>query len=137
MGCAASTEPVSFELERPWALSPQVSLRPERFGALAYHFRTPRLSFLKSPRLLRVVEVLADEPSALAACRRAGVPAAQMAEYERALATLADTDMIRARPVGVVAPAGVARPAVAPAGVARAAVAPAGVASATVAPAGL
>src|SRR5439155_12343636 len=80
-GCAASTEPVSFELERPWALSPQVSLRPERFGALAYHFGTRRLSFLKSPRLLRVVESLADEPSALAACRRAGVPEAQMAEY--------------------------------------------------------
>jgi len=88
---------VAFELERPWALSPQVSLRPERFGALAYHFGTRRLSFLKSPRLLRVVEALGDEPSALAACRRAGVPAAQMAEYERALATLAETDMIRAR----------------------------------------
>jgi putative mycofactocin binding protein MftB len=88
---------VAFELERPWALSPQVSLRPERFGALAYHFGTRRLSFLKSPRLLRVVESLADEPSALAACRRAGVPAAQMSEYELALATLAETDMIRAR----------------------------------------
>jgi putative mycofactocin binding protein MftB len=96
---------VAFELERPWALSPQVSLRPERFGALAYHFGTRRLSFLKSPRLLRVVESLADEPSALAACRRAGVPDAQMADYERALATLADTDMIRAR-TGDFAPAG-------------------------------
>jgi putative mycofactocin binding protein MftB len=88
---------VAFELERPWTLSPQVSLRPERFGALAYHFGTRRLSFLKSPRLLRVVEALADEPSALAACRRAGVPEAQLPEYARALATLADTDMIRAR----------------------------------------
>ncbi|WP_037411469.1 mycofactocin biosynthesis chaperone MftB [Candidatus Solirubrobacter pratensis] len=97
MGCAASTEPVAFELERPWALSPQVSLRPERFGALAYHFGTRRLSFLKSPGLLRVVESLAEQPSALAACRSAGVPEAQLPAYERALATLADTDMIRAR----------------------------------------
>jgi len=96
---------VPFELERPWTLSPQVSLRPERFGALAYHFGTRRLSFLKSPRLLRVVEALADEPSALAACRRAGVPETQLPDYARALATLADTDMIRARPAGI-APAG-------------------------------
>jgi putative mycofactocin binding protein MftB len=110
---------VAFELERPWALSPQVSLRPERFGALAYHFGTRRLSFLKSPRLLRVVEALADEPSALAACRRAGVPEAQLSDYAQALATLADTDMIRARPANV--PAGNA-----PAGNAAAANAPAG-----------
>jgi putative mycofactocin binding protein MftB len=89
---------VAFSLERPWALSPQVALRPERFGALAYHFGTRRLSFLKSPRLLRVVESLSDEPSALAACRSAGVPDAQLDEYERALATLADTGMIRERP---------------------------------------
>ena len=89
---------MAFELERPWALSPQVSLRPERFGALAYHFGTRRLSFLKSPQLLRVVESLAEEPTALAACRRAGVPESEMPAYARALATLADTDMIRVRP---------------------------------------
>ena len=88
---------MAFELERPWALSPQVSLRPERFGALAYHFGTRRLSFLKSRRLLAVVESLAEQPSALAACRSAGVPEEQLAHYERALATLADTGMIRER----------------------------------------
>ena len=88
---------MAFQIERPWALSPQVSLRPERFGALAYHFGTRRLSFLKSPRLLRVVESLAESPSALAACRVAGVPEAELASYERALATLAETDMIRER----------------------------------------
>jgi putative mycofactocin binding protein MftB len=88
---------MAFSLERPWALSPQVALRPERFGALAYHFGTRRLSFLKSPRLLRVVETLGEQPTALAACHRAGVPETQLAEYERALATLAETDMIEER----------------------------------------
>ena len=88
---------MAFDLERGWALDPQVALRPEPFGALAYHFGTRRLSFLKSRTLLRVVESLAEQPSALAACRLAGVPEAQLGEYERALATLADTDMIRAR----------------------------------------
>ena len=45
----------AFDLDRPWQLHPQVSVRPERFGALLYHFGTRRLSFLKSPALLTVV----------------------------------------------------------------------------------
>jgi putative mycofactocin binding protein MftB len=86
---------MAFDLERAWALHPQVALRPEPFGALAYHFGTRRLSFLKSRTLLAVVESLESQPSARAACERAGVGAAQLATYERALATLADTGMIR------------------------------------------
>jgi putative mycofactocin binding protein MftB len=88
---------LEFDLDGAWRLHPQVSIRPERFGALLYHFGTRRLSFLKSPELLRVVEGLEDAPSALAACRGAGVPDARLGDYERALATLAETDMIRER----------------------------------------
>jgi putative mycofactocin binding protein MftB len=62
-----------FDGSRPWTLHPQVSLRPEAFGALAYHFGTRRLSFLKSRTLLAVVESLADQPSGVDACRAAGV----------------------------------------------------------------
>ena len=29
---------MTFDLERPWGLDRQVALRPEPFGALAYHF---------------------------------------------------------------------------------------------------
>ncbi len=83
-----------FDATRPYALHPQVALRPESFGALAYHFGTRRLSFLKSPTLLAVVESLADQPSGLDACRAAGVRPEELASYERALATLADTGMI-------------------------------------------
>ena len=86
---------MAFELERAWAQSPQVALRPERFGALAYHFGTRRLSFLKSRTLLAVVESLAEQPSARAACAAAGVPEDQLPQYTRALATLADTGMIQ------------------------------------------
>ena len=64
---------MAFDLERGWALDPQVALRPEPFGALAYHFGTRRLSFLKSRTLLRVVESLSEQPSARAACAAAGV----------------------------------------------------------------
>jgi putative mycofactocin binding protein MftB len=83
-----------FDPSRPYALHPQVALRPESFGALAYHFGTRRLSFLKSRTLLAVVESLADQPSGLEACRSAGVPAEELGDYERALGLLVDSGMI-------------------------------------------
>ena len=54
-------EPGVSPLERRLRLHPSVSLRPERFGALAYSFDTRKLSFIKHPDLLRVVESLDDE----------------------------------------------------------------------------
>ena len=86
-----------MDLSRPWALNPQVALRPEPFGALAYHFGTRRLSFLKSPALVRVVESLGERESALDACRAAGVGDDEMPRYEHALATLAESGMIAER----------------------------------------
>ena len=54
-------------LHERWALSGSVALRPEPFGALAYDFASRRLSFLKSPRLVRVVESLRDSQDVAAA----------------------------------------------------------------------
>jgi mycofactocin biosynthesis protein MftB len=87
----------SFDLDRPWQLHPQVSVRPERFGALLYHFGTRRLSFLKSPALLTVVRTLDEAPTARDACRNAGVTEAELPAYATALATLAGSQMIRPR----------------------------------------
>jgi putative mycofactocin binding protein MftB len=87
----------SFELDRPWALDPQVALRPEPFGALAYHFGTRRLSFLKSRTLLRLVEALADYSTGREALAAVGVPATELPAYEAALERLASSGMIRAR----------------------------------------
>ena len=86
-----------FDLDAAWRLHPQVSVRPERFGALLYHFGTRRLSFLKSPALLSVVRSLESEPSARSACARAGIAASELPVYARALATLADSQMICGR----------------------------------------
>jgi putative mycofactocin binding protein MftB len=88
---------MTFDLERPWQLGAQVALRPEPFGALAYHFQTRRLSFLKSRKLLDVATTLADHPTGREACRAAGVTDAELPAYERALATLAGTGMIEER----------------------------------------
>jgi putative mycofactocin binding protein MftB len=83
-----------FDASQPWALHPQVSLRPESCGALAYHFGTRRLTFLKSRTLLAVVESLGDHPTGREACRSAGVSDPELGQYEQALATLADSGMI-------------------------------------------
>jgi putative mycofactocin binding protein MftB len=88
----------AIDLDAPWQLDPQVALRPESFGALAYHFGTRRLSFLKSRTLLEIVTSIAENPSARDACRAAGVDDDdQHARYEQALVTLAGTGMIRPR----------------------------------------
>jgi mycofactocin biosynthesis protein MftB len=86
-----------FDIDRPWQVDSRVSMRPEPFGALLYHFGTRRLSFLKNQRVLAVVRSLADHPSARAACAAAGVTEAELPVYTKALAALADSHMITER----------------------------------------
>ena len=88
-----------FNLDGAWRLDERVSIRPERFGALLYHFGTRRLSFLKSPILLDVVRTLAEQPTARAACAHAGVTSEELPRYRAALAALAASRMIRPRSV--------------------------------------
>jgi mycofactocin biosynthesis protein MftB len=83
-----------FDVGLAWRLDPQVSVRPEPFGALLYHFGTRRLSFLRDVMLLDVVRSLADQPTARDACLAAGVPARRLPVYERALARLAETGIL-------------------------------------------
>jgi mycofactocin biosynthesis protein MftB len=88
-----------FDLDRPWRMDDRVAVRPEPFGALLYHFGTRRLSFLKNTTVLAVVQALADHPTARSACAAAGVGPAALPAYERALATLAESQMIKERAV--------------------------------------
>jgi putative mycofactocin binding protein MftB len=85
----------AFDLDRGWRLHPQVALRDESFGALAYHYGTRRLHFLKSRALVTVVTSLDQFDSARAAIT-ALVPDAERLRYERALARLAETGVIHA-----------------------------------------
>jgi putative mycofactocin binding protein MftB len=85
---------MSFDPEQRWQLSSNVALRPEPFGALAYHFGNRRLTFLKTPLLVTVVRSLAEQPSARAAVVAAGVPEREQPQYEKALAALADAEVL-------------------------------------------
>ena len=84
-------------LDQAWALSPSVALRPEPFGALAYHFGNRKLTFLKRPVLVRVVETLGEHPDVRSTLVAAGIEPDEHPAYAAALANLATVDMIRRR----------------------------------------
>jgi mycofactocin biosynthesis protein MftB len=97
VGSAPAVATPELDLDRPLALDGRVALRPEPFGALAYHFGTRRLSFIKTRKLLQVVRTLAEHPSGREACLAAGVTEPEMPAYAQALATLAASGMIGER----------------------------------------
>jgi len=86
----------AFAVEQAWQLNPQVALRDESFGALAYHYGNRRLVFLKSRLLVELVSSLHEYPSAAEAID-AVVPEGQHGSYERALARLAASEVIDVR----------------------------------------
>lgn len=77
-----------------WALHPAVSVRPEPFGALLYHFGNRRLSFLKDRMLLDVVRAIGDQPSLDDALHACGVPEAQKPRYRKAIETLVSSEIV-------------------------------------------
>jgi putative mycofactocin binding protein MftB len=96
LSIAPAAPATAFAAEQAWQLSPQVALRDESFGALAYHYGNRRLVFLKSRQLVTLVAALGAYPTAAAALE-ALVPPEQRARYTRALARLADSGVIDAR----------------------------------------
>lgn len=77
-----------------WALHPAVSVRPEPFGALLYHFGNRKLSFLKDRLLLDVVNEIGTQPSLDAAFDAAGVPDDQRARYRKAIQSLVASEIV-------------------------------------------
>jgi putative mycofactocin binding protein MftB len=87
-------DPGGFDPDHGWRLHPQVAVRPEPFGALLYHFGTRKLSFLKNPTIVAVVQSLADHPDVRSACRAAGVDDSRQGPYLHALSVLAGSTML-------------------------------------------
>ncbi|MDQ2678374.1 MAG: mycofactocin biosynthesis chaperone MftB [Actinomycetota bacterium] len=81
-------------LDRRLRLHSSVSLRPERFGALAYSFDTRKLSFIKHPDLLRVVESLDGDMTVADALRAAAVDERRWSSFVTALSTLESSEML-------------------------------------------
>jgi putative mycofactocin binding protein MftB len=84
-------------LDEAWTLSASVALRPEPFGALAYHFGNRKLTFLKKQELVDVVNALGDCDTVADALTQCGIKDSQWPAYAKALRGLAASDMILER----------------------------------------
>ena len=87
----------AFDAGLAYEKHPQVAIRREEFGGLAYHFGNRRLVFLKAPELVALVEALGDYGSAqeaVAAC----VPEPRRKACATALSSLLASEVIRPRP---------------------------------------
>lgn len=88
-----------FRPDAAYEKHPQVAIRTESFGGLAYHYGNRRLVFLKSAALVDLVQALAGFPSAADAAA-ATVPAGQAAACLAALPRLLSSEIIRVRDPG-------------------------------------
>ena len=88
---------MSITLESACELHPQVALRPEEFGALAYHYGNRRLVFLKHPDVVALVESLGDHDTLASALAARGIDADRCPSFIAALNQLESSEIVRAR----------------------------------------
>lgn len=84
-------------LDRPLSLDHQVALRPEPFGALAYHYGNRRLIFLKHPDVVRVVRAVDHHPSLRATLEACGIEPGRWPSFETALGSLLRSELLHVR----------------------------------------
>lgn len=82
-------------LDRRLTLHPQVALRPEPFGALAYHYGNRKLIFLKHPDVVRVVKSLDGTCSLADTLRGCDIGPARWPSFDRAIANLHASEMLQ------------------------------------------
>jgi mycofactocin biosynthesis protein MftB len=101
MGCAAFTDGDlrrrRHVLDSSLELHPKVALRPEPFGALAYHYDTRKLVFLKHPDVVRVVQSLADHPTVADTLTACDIEPSRWPSFDKALTSLYESEMLYER----------------------------------------
>ena len=86
---------MTIALDRPFELHPQVAVRPEPFGALAYHYGNRRLIFLKHPDVVRVVRALGEHGSVAATLTACGIAESRWPSFVTALESLERSQLLR------------------------------------------
>lgn len=84
-------------LEGAYDVSAQVAIRPEPFGALAYHYGNRRLIFLRRPEVVALLRSLGDHENLAAALEANGIDARRWPSFVKALTSLEQSEIIRAR----------------------------------------
>jgi len=88
---------MSLTLESACRLDERVALRPEPFGALAYHYGNRRLVFLRSEDMVRVVRSLDDAPTVAHALTASDIDRRRWPSFLDALSHLEASEVIHAR----------------------------------------
>lgn len=79
------------------ALHPQVAVRPEPFGALAYHYGNRRLVFLQHVDMVTVANALAEHPTLATALAASGVDERRWPSFAKAFASLLESEVVMKR----------------------------------------
>jgi len=85
---------MTLDTAAPYQLHPQVALRPETFGALAYHYGNRRLTLLRAPELVQLVEHLGEHASVDAALAASTLAPARHPAFATALAALEQSEFL-------------------------------------------
>jgi putative mycofactocin binding protein MftB len=88
------TVSVVIDPSAAYRLHPNVAVRPEPFGALVYHYGNRKLVFLKSMRMVAVVQGLGSAASVTDALHIHGVAERNVSKYLDALTNLLSSDML-------------------------------------------
>lgn len=88
---------MTLTLESACEMHPQVALRPEPFGALAYHYGNRRLVFLRHPDIVTVVKNIGQHSNLREALHATGVDESRWPAFISALSSLTTSEIIRVR----------------------------------------
>ena len=88
---------MTVALDSPLELHPQVAVRPEPFGALAYHYGNRRLIFLKHPDVVSVVKALSQHDSLEHTLHACGVEPQRWPSFVAAISSLQRSEIVRER----------------------------------------
>ena len=78
-------------------LNPQVALRPEPFGALAYHYGNRRLVFLKHLDMVAVAKNLSLHPTLAATLQACDIAPGRWPSFVTAFQSLLSSEIVRER----------------------------------------
>ena len=88
---------MTVTLDSACELHPQVALRPEPFGALAYHYGNRKLVFLKHPDVVAVLRDVAAHDTLADTLVAHNVAPERWSSFVSALSSLETSEIIRVR----------------------------------------
>lgn len=88
---------MTVTLDSACELHPQVAIRPEPFGALAYHYGNRKLVFLKHPDVVAVLQDVATYETLADTLRAHNVAPQRWESFVQAINSLEISEIIRVR----------------------------------------